>query len=35
MGIKQVKDCCWTFADGDRVCYPWATDTGGGRCKWW
>lgn len=21
-GIKQVKDGCWTFGDGDKVCYP-------------
>lgn len=30
MGIKQVKDGCWTFDDGERVCYPWAVGEGGG-----
>ena len=29
-GIKQVKDGCWTFGDGDKVCYPYPADTGGG-----
>ena len=36
MGIKQVKDGCWTFGDGERVCYPWsvAEDGGGaGGCE--
>lgn len=29
MGIKQVKDGCWTFGDGDTFCYPYSGVTGG------
>ena len=28
-GIKQVKDGCWTFGDGDKVCYPYPVAGGG------
>lgn len=29
MSIKQIIDGCWTFSDGEKVCYPYPADTGG------
>ena len=34
MGIKQVKDGCWTFGDGEGGCYPWPVAENGGGNEW-